>query len=358
MLQPGAPSPSGTYFQESRGGELVLEKIKQADIKALMKLLDPIIDIQLSLRAQQQKNNQEVDHLIITDLGCGEGIMMDLLLKLLHENVIRYVGLCLNIEIYACDIKEPMLHKYQNTLSKAGKMYLSHVTLKTSLSSIVDYIPPKSDLILSSHSFYFAKKQWQDVNFDNNLLTRLLHQLKRHGCLCVVLQSTQPTNIPNYQGNFLANHASYEDLLYPIIDKTIKTHQDKDTYTNAEELDKQLDNYIIQWNETHHAPLAICSGKSLALIEFGEISFIPDQYGRYPQNMALMQLLSFYAREMYDNLTGEEQLKLLNFIRNNRTAPNNNSVMCHVNRVFIICPEDILPESAPKNNINPMKSRL
>ncbi len=339
------PQPR-TQFQESSGKELVLNRVKQADIQVFMRLLSPIFETQFLLRMQQIHANQEPDAYVITDFGCGEGLMLDYLLQSMHETIKSYIGLRLKIEIYGCDIKVNLVAEFTKKITDRSKDYLKDVSLREAKQEDINgYSPPKSDLILASHSFYYTQAQWQDVNFDTNLLTRLMHQLKRLGCLSVILQSGQLTYIPNNQGGYLASNEVYEKLMYPLIEESYQPNQLPNTVVNAEEFEKRLNTYINQWEKHHEKSLTIVSDRTIAIIELGEINFTAIN-GCYPQNTAVTQLLNFYTRGHYEKLNGEAQLKLLDFIRKNCTLPNKNSVMCHVNRIFIITPQEFIPNDS------------
>lgn len=67
-----------------------------------------------------------------------------------------------------------------------------------------------------------------------------------------------------------------------------------------------------------------------------------DSDGHYPQSEALKELLNFYTRGLYEKLNGKAQFELLEFIHKNRSTENENPVMCHLNRVFVICPQETM----------------
>jgi chemotaxis methyl-accepting protein methylase len=345
-------------LQDSDNVNQILPKIKMEDTSALCVLLKPLFEARIHWRKYCENTGEDERNrtVTITDLGCGEGQMILTLLKVLSENLKNF--LALRIKIYAYDVQEDMIVKYKDNFDTAKRLdsYLSYVSIeRAEVKKFQDVVFPQSDVFLASHSFYYCREIWDTSDYNNNksidfnehLLTRLLASLKKKGAICVILQSNRCTGVKGKQKLFLANHENFEDQMYPLKiqfdsngEKILK-NAERDTFTNAEIFEQCFQEYRKIWIANHASDLEITSKQSMAIIELGEINFeLHEATQKYEQSDAVTALLNFYTRQLYAHFNPEAQKKLLDFIKTDCLRDDGAMVMCHVNRLFLICPTE------------------
>lgn len=178
--QSAVPRSVSIQLQESDASGTILPQIKAADVNALLSLLEPWFKL-------------KQDELVITDLGCGEGLMLLKLLEVLSENVQTYAQS--KIKIYASEPSDNLREKFKNNLnSKEERPYLNNVSLidlQDRKTEEYAFLVP-SDLIMLSHSLYYLQRHWNSQKFTdippaNNLFKRLIDHLKPQGRVAVLL---------------------------------------------------------------------------------------------------------------------------------------------------------------------------
>lgn len=314
-------------FQESDPKNIIRPQIKYNDCEKLLPFLLPLFRFKLQTKDLS---------VTITDLGCGEGQMLETLLNLLSQNLKDY--LALQITIYGCEpvleLQKQYLGLFQNTERPTHLTNIINVDIEP--CCIENYQPKKSDVFLFSHSLYYAQTIWNskkypDIRIDEHLLTCYLQNLKAQGLLCVVLQSEQlPKDEDGVHGVIKSNNKQYEEIMYPIIGRST------DNLISAEDFE-----YCLQtFRDQHTQQLNVQDACSISVIPLGEINFVPDKTKAqcYKQTKTVEQFLNFYTREFYPKLTGDKQKMLLDFIKENCITSKNSLVMCHVNRLFVITP--------------------
>lgn len=311
-------------FTAINGVEKVYKHLKPMDASVAADLIQ-----QTTLFQSPDTKSKAPVSMKALDIGGADGWMMSTLIAELGRSAI----------ITVCDPNFNMERgrRYQQRITDSSHLTLAQV-IPTPIELVANRLPQKQfDLALASHVLYYNRQRWFECpNIKTHLLTHLFKSLKNNGVLCVILQSTEPSNIPGMNSS-LATHEQLEDLVYPLVEE--KRHSENTNYANALEFKLSLDRYEKAFVERFHTRpnWQLKSKLAITQVPLGEVNFTPDGQGNYPQSDEVNAILSFYLKgKSLSDLPTKSQETFLNFLKNHCRTTEQRVVITHVNRVYTI----------------------